>query len=141
MNFELLLAAFGSPQDLARPKEIQNGEMLHLGPHKITCCNSDGLNVEILKTAWRPGGPKQIKANLGVQQHGVATTAQHEIGETSDSRPQELAHDIRAIPQNSQYVGANGPPSDSRPIGGANDGAHRCARDGDGANPHFVQGF
>ncbi len=29
-QFELLLAAFGGPHDLARPKEIQDCEMLHL---------------------------------------------------------------------------------------------------------------
>ena len=33
-QFELLLAAFGGPQDLARPKEIQDCEMLHLRPHE-----------------------------------------------------------------------------------------------------------
>jgi hypothetical protein len=33
-QFELLLAAFGGPQDLARPKEIQDCEMLHLRPNE-----------------------------------------------------------------------------------------------------------
>ena len=93
------------------------------------------------KRARHPRGPKQVKANLGVQQHWVAATAQHEVGETSDSRPQKLAHDIGAVPQNSQYVGPNGPPFNSRRIGGADDGAHRRAGDGYGANSHFVQGF
>src|SRR5208283_3924158 len=108
---------------------------------KIVCRHNDGLDVEILKTTWHPGGPKQVKTNLGVQQHGVATTPEHEVSETSNTRPQKLAHDVGAVSQNSQYVGPNGPPFDSRRIGGADDSAHRCAGNGYRANPQFVQGF
>ena len=58
-----------------------------------------------------------------------------------NSRPQKLAHEVGAVAQNPQYVGPNGPPFDSRGIGGADDSAHRRAGDGYGANPHFLQGF
>ena len=87
------------------------------------------------------GRPEQVKTNLGVQQHRIAATAEHEVSEASDSRPQKLAHDVGAVAQNAQYVGPNGPPLNSRRVGRADDSAHRRAGDRYGANPHFVQGF
>ncbi len=47
----------------------------------------------------------------------------------SAKRPQKLAHDVGAVAQNWQHVGPNGPPFDSRGIGGADDSAHRRAGD------------
>jgi hypothetical protein len=107
-----------------RPRIVRN-----LVATKIICRNNDRLDVEILKTTWHPGGPKQVKTNLGVQQHRVATAPEHEVSEAPDSRPQKLAHDVGAVAQNWQHVGPNGPPFDSRGIGGADDSAHRRAGD------------
>jgi len=68
-------------------------------------------------------------------------TAEHEISKASDTRLQKLAHNVGAFAQNSQYMGPNRPPFNSRRIGGADDSAHRRAGNRYRANPHLVQSF
>ena len=47
--------------------------------------------------AGKRGAVHPIKTNPGSQQYGMATAAQHDAGETSRPRSQQLAHHIGAI--------------------------------------------
>lgn len=60
---------------------------------KIIRHHLKGFDSEILETIGR----EQVKTSLRIQQHEIATTAQHELSEGSDPRLQQRAHHIGAI--------------------------------------------
>jgi hypothetical protein len=66
---------------------------------------------------------------------------EHEISKASDTCLQKLGHNVGTVAQNSQYVGPNRAPFNSRRRGGADDGVHGRPGNLYRANPHLVQSF
>ena len=87
------------------------------------------------------GGPEQVEANLRIQHDRVAGASQHQIGEPTDARLEQLGHHLRAVAHRVEHMRVQMSGFNARRIGGADDRADRRSGDRGGFDAQFIERF